>query len=256
MSSNALAMVPIRDPNHPKFGNRPSYAFLDAPSIEPHPLPAGFVWPPPPESSPPPSSPPPAAPSAPAVPAAAGAPTPPQIDGIPVGWTRAWTASCLYSFPFRLSPSAFSAVTYFPGQCSACPCESLTQHLPLLHRPRSPGPLYFQPVLSTGCSVLPSFCVPILPRGCKLPSTSPHPVLSTSSTQPLYMVIGPELPIAWRLISGIPPLGIASSPDRVTTLDGSAIAVATQIVSSLNTFTSLPIMTPSCGHPWRFCALS
>lgn len=139
MSSNALAMVPIRDPNHPKFGNRPSYAFLDAPSIEPHPLPAAFVWPPPPESSPPPSSPPPAAPSAPAVPAAAVAPTPPQIDGIPVGWTRAWTVSCLYSFPFRLSPSAFSAVTYFPGQCSACPCESLTQHPPLLHRPRSPG---------------------------------------------------------------------------------------------------------------------
>lgn len=130
MSSNALAMVPIRDPNHPKFGNRPSYAFLDAPSIEPHPLPAGFVWPPPPESSPPPSSPPPAAPSAPAVPAAAVAPTPPQIDGIPVGWTRAWTVSCFYWFPFRLSPSDFSAVTYFPGQCSACACESLTQHPP------------------------------------------------------------------------------------------------------------------------------
>lgn len=165
--------------NYPKFGNVPSYTFRDTLSIEPHPLPAGFVWPPPPESSPPPSSPPPAAPSAPsapAVPAAAVAPTPPQIDGIPVGWTRAWTVSCFYSFPFRLSPSACSAVTYFPGQCSACPCESLTQHPPLLHRPRSPGPLYFQPVLSTGCSVLPSFCVPILPRGCKLPL-----YLSTSS---------------------------------------------------------------------------
>lgn len=256
MSSNALAMVPIRDPNHPKFGNRPSYAFLDAPSIEPHPLPAAFVWPPPPEIV---TS---------ALLTAARRPirtsstsssrganaTPDRWD--PRGMDESLDSELFVLVSIPPFPISFFCCDLFPWTVLCLSLRVPDPTPPLAPSSSITRPLYFQPVLSTGCSVLPSFCVPILPRGCKLPSTSPHPVLSTSSTQPLYMVIGPELPIAWRLISGIPPLGIASSPDRVTTLDGSAVAVATQIVSSLNTFTSLPIMTPWCGHPWRLCALS